>query len=200
MYDDCRYLNHAIKKYGWKKFKIEVLKRNIPLNQLNEYEINFIKLYKTFGTGYNLTLGGGGLRGHKWSKEQREKFMNTAKIKRDRGEWKSNKGKPSRNKGKKMSEEQKIKLRNLWTVERRKAQGEKMKKLARNGGITDKQRKALELGPKRKKIEVYKDGIRFEFPSIVDASKKLNLPHSFISKRCRGVYQQCKKYTFHYIN
>jgi len=68
-HDDCRYLNRAIAKYGWENFKCEIL-FYCNLEQLDYYEKKFIALYNTcHGPGYNLTEGGGGVKGFKHSKE-----------------------------------------------------------------------------------------------------------------------------------
>ena len=54
----CRLLNNAIKKYGSKSFKIEVIKE-CNISELNYYEEYYIKLFNSMTpNGYNLTSGG----------------------------------------------------------------------------------------------------------------------------------------------
>ena len=93
-------LHKAIRKYGEKNFIVKpVLICN--LNELNYYEVKFIRKYNTFGTnGYNMTTGGQlnyftddvrkriseSLKGNKhhfygkhWSNESKLKLLNTLK-------------------------------------------------------------------------------------------------------------------------
>ncbi len=51
----------AIKKYGVKNFKFELLEKNVPLEQIDEKEIYYIKKLETHistGKGYNISKGG----------------------------------------------------------------------------------------------------------------------------------------------
>lgn len=51
----------AIKKYGAENFKFEVLLENIPIEEINQYEQEYIKKYHTHvseGKGYNIAWGG----------------------------------------------------------------------------------------------------------------------------------------------
>lgn len=59
--NDQTYFHRALKKYGLKNFKLELLEDNIPLETLDEKERYWIKTedaYYTSGIGYNLTKGG----------------------------------------------------------------------------------------------------------------------------------------------
>lgn len=51
---------NAIKKYGSDKFYVETLEENIPLELLDEKEIEYIALYDSYKNGYNSTKGGDG--------------------------------------------------------------------------------------------------------------------------------------------
>lgn len=53
-------LKKAIQKYGIENFKKEILEFCINDAHLNEREIFWINEYKSFGEGYNLTIGGSG--------------------------------------------------------------------------------------------------------------------------------------------
>jgi len=58
------YFNNAIKKYGWDKFKHEILESNLSLKRACELEKYYIKLFNTKSpNGYNLTDGGEGTVG-----------------------------------------------------------------------------------------------------------------------------------------
>jgi len=66
------YFSHAIRKYGWENFKPEILIDEVPEEDLDNLEINYIDFYNSFGPGgYNLTQGGGGMSGYKFTEEQR---------------------------------------------------------------------------------------------------------------------------------
>lgn len=73
------YLGNAIRKYGWKKFKQEILIDNVPEEDLNNLEISYIEVENTMAPhGYNLTKGGEGVSGMKQSAariEKHRKFM-----------------------------------------------------------------------------------------------------------------------------
>lgn len=50
----------AFQKYGVENFSFEVLEENIPIDELNKKEKEYIKKYNTFIDGYNCTIGGDG--------------------------------------------------------------------------------------------------------------------------------------------
>ena len=65
------YFSRAIRKYGWENFTKEILIDEVPEEDLNNLEINYIAFYDSFGPGgYNLTEGGGGFSGYKHTEEQ----------------------------------------------------------------------------------------------------------------------------------
>ena len=56
--DHCLVLNNAIRKYGEESFDVLTLIK-CPIDKLNDYEIEFIKLYNTIQpNGYNIKEGG----------------------------------------------------------------------------------------------------------------------------------------------
>jgi group I intron endonuclease len=65
---DGTYFHKAIKKYGIKSFKLEVIDKTETKEELAKLEQHYIKFYNSFAhnensNGYNLTLGGEGLTG-----------------------------------------------------------------------------------------------------------------------------------------
>jgi group I intron endonuclease len=70
---DGRHLYCAIRKYGADAFKFEVLETCCP-EMLNERELHWIAALGTFSDGFNLTIGGDGVRGHKWSDEAKARI------------------------------------------------------------------------------------------------------------------------------
>lgn len=57
------YFHKALCKYGKENFDWEILYRCDNIDDLNRLEIYYIKLYRTFENGYNLTRGGEGTFG-----------------------------------------------------------------------------------------------------------------------------------------
>ncbi|AGE59078.1 GIY-YIG catalytic domain-containing endonuclease [Paramecium bursaria Chlorella virus OR0704.2.2] len=81
MTDDCRLLNRAIEKYGWKNFDISVLEDDLTFEEAVVREPYFISLLETVKYGYNILLGGEGFGsgkdcvnfGRKHTKDHRRK-------------------------------------------------------------------------------------------------------------------------------
>ena len=74
------YIGRAIKKYGPDNFDWEILHSDIfDIEILNQLEIFYVGYYDTFNSGYNLTEGGGGGVGFKFSEKSRKR-MSTARI------------------------------------------------------------------------------------------------------------------------
>ena len=51
---------NAINKYGAENFYVETLEENIPIEELDEKEIEYIAKYDSYNNGYNSTPGGDG--------------------------------------------------------------------------------------------------------------------------------------------
>lgn len=68
------YFANAILKYGWDNFKHEILHTNLTKEEACAKEKEYIKHYKAGGKSYNLTDGGEGIWGYKFTKEQIEKI------------------------------------------------------------------------------------------------------------------------------
>lgn len=57
-YKGCTKFYFAIQKYGWDSFEHTIIEDNLTLEQANEREEYYIKLYNTIEDGYNLKSGG----------------------------------------------------------------------------------------------------------------------------------------------
>ena len=58
-YKECRKFYAAIQKYGWESFEAEILIDGLSLEEANNKEEEYIRLYNSTGeNGYNLALGG----------------------------------------------------------------------------------------------------------------------------------------------
>lgn len=78
-----RYLYHAINKYGPENFEIIELEKDIPIELLDEKEQYYINKYNTYNDGYNLTLGGNGVRGWHHSDETKKQISKSVHSKFD---------------------------------------------------------------------------------------------------------------------
>ena len=117
------YFYKAIQKYGWKNFTHEILYTDLEERQAGIMEISLIRYYNSTNTnfGYNVLSGGDiktGLNNPFYGKHHSE----NAKIKMSEAK----KGKPSHNKGIKISEEQRQKLSDSRKGEKNWCYGKKM--------------------------------------------------------------------------
>jgi len=73
-------IHKAIKEFGEKNFTIEELDIGYSREELHEKEIFYIRQLNTFEpNGYNLTVGGQGVKGYKFSEEERRRLSNSHK-------------------------------------------------------------------------------------------------------------------------
>jgi len=71
-----QYFSRAIHKYGWENFTKDTLIDDVPEEDLDNLEINYIAFYNSFGPGgYNCTIGGGGASGYKLTEDQRQALV-----------------------------------------------------------------------------------------------------------------------------
>lgn len=141
------HLQRAWNKYGSDAFTFEVLEE-CDVEKLDEREIYYIQLYKQKCELYNQTDGGGGVRGFKLSEEAKAKIS-------------------ARHKGKFVSEEQRIKMRDN-AIEWYKTH----------------------IGPKSIKVVCINTGEIFDNASL--AAEKFNIPfHTHIRGCCNGVTYSC---------
>lgn len=63
-YHDSPLVHNAIQKYGWDNIKKEILEDSLTLEEANDREMYYIKLYQTTDEnfGYNISVGGDGNR------------------------------------------------------------------------------------------------------------------------------------------
>ena len=67
------YVDRSIRKHGWHNFKVEIIIADVPEEDLDNLETCYIDVEDTMApNGYNLTRGGGGIRGYKFTAEQCE--------------------------------------------------------------------------------------------------------------------------------
>lgn len=101
------YFAQAILKYGWKNMKHEVLHENLSKEEACQLEQKYISEYKSKGICYNLTDGGEGVWGYKFTEEQVEKLRNSHRGKKQSAETIAKR--VAKNTGKRRTNEQKAK-------------------------------------------------------------------------------------------
>ena len=71
----------AIRKYGKESFVIQKIGEARTTEELNELEINCIRFYNCLvPNGYNITTGGKGVRGFKFSADAKRRLSNLKKL------------------------------------------------------------------------------------------------------------------------
>ena len=75
-YTLCKAFYNAILKYGWDNIKHEVLFTNLSEERAKKLEIELIMHYKKLRISYNITDGGDGAVGIKWTSDIRLKMYN----------------------------------------------------------------------------------------------------------------------------
>lgn len=71
-YRNSTYFKRAIRKYGWKNFKHEILFTDVEEERAKRLEIELIRHYKGLGISYNLTNGGDGTNGYHHTDEYKQ--------------------------------------------------------------------------------------------------------------------------------
>ena len=76
---DSSYVERSIRKHGWHNFKVEILIDDVPEEDLSNLETCYIDVKDTlYPNGYNLTRGGEGTSGYRFTPEQRENSRQAA--------------------------------------------------------------------------------------------------------------------------
>lgn len=98
---------NAILKYGWDNFSHEILYENLSKEEACFLEQKYIAMYKEGGKSYNISDGGEGNWGYKFTYEQRKRMSESHKGKKQSEETIAKR--VAKNTGKKRSDEQKQK-------------------------------------------------------------------------------------------
>lgn len=198
-YADNSYFSNAIRKYGWRSFKHEILFSGLTEDEASKKEKELIKLYKTTdrSLGYNIDLGGictgkllsdetkrkiGDSHRGKYTDAQIEStkhrrnphYHHTDEIKKIIGD--SHRGKP-------LSEDHKKKLSDA------------------HKGIKPTNLDALRESSKKKIDKYSMDGKYIEtYPSIGDAANKHGVSPASVSACCRGKTKSSAGFIWKYAN
>ena len=180
---DNNKFHNALRKYGLDNFVYCVLEENVLVDNLDMMEIYWIEEFDSFYSGYNLTLGGDGLKGFIMPEEQKKKISQ------------SNKGKTKNH----LSEETKKKLSEshkgnpgYWT----------------NKHLSEEIRKRIseshkgKTSPNRKKVLQYDLNFNYiqTFNSLKEAQEKTNIAKSSICTVCKGRIKQAGGFIWKYAS
>ena len=154
-------VHNAIRKYYSKnpqenKVDLKLIANAYSFEELNELEIKYILEYNSFKGnkpegGYNLTIGGEGVKGHSWNEEQREHFKKVQqKRKEDRPDIAINQSKIMKDKYKnnpELGKQHGIKLKNIYhnNPEKKENMSKIKKKQYKNNPEMAKQQSELKL-------------------------------------------------------
>ena len=196
------YFDKALSKYGLNNFSYWILDRGSTLEELNEKERYWITEYDClWPNGYNLTVGGDGVKGYRHTDEYKRKMSDAMKGKVT-GENNPFYGKKHTIKSlEKMSNYQSAR----WTVEARKERSESYKgkfvgadnpfyKKEHKQSSKDKMSKAKD----KMKVKVRNIDTGEVFESLSLASKTHNVQVTHITRVCRGQRKTCGGFRWEY--
>lgn len=194
-YEGCTAFERAIKKYGWKNIKHEILKTGLNKETACAEERRLIKQYDSANPehGYNLTLGGDH---YEMNAEMRER-VSVAQKKRfaNRPEDREHLSRIQR--GRKMSAESSEKKRRAMIeyIEKHPERREKCRETFK--GVKRSEEFCRKLGERKSKPVICKTtGQRFK--SITEATKIMNVPPGGISATLSGRAKTCGGYEWEY--
>lgn len=201
-YKNCTLFYNAIQKYGWDNIRHEILFKGLTLEEANQKEVELIREYRSNerSFGYNLQEGGNNGSptdetrkkmsewqiGKSLSEETKQKISKSRMGQKDSDETK--KKKSDRNKGKQFSQETKMKL----SKARAKKVTDEQKERIRQLGLLNKG-KVYSEETKRKMSESHKglNGKRVLcietnviYDTISEAARCTNIDGGNIGKVC----------------
>ena len=120
-YSKQKYFYAAIQKYGWENIKHEVLFNNLTEEEAKQKEIELIAKHNSTDSnyGYNLTLGGDGVKGYVQTEETKQRIKATMKKLNSNPEFRERlrlahkRGEEHHFYGKSLSAEHKEQIKNL---------------------------------------------------------------------------------------
>jgi group I intron endonuclease len=192
-YHPNKYLQSSWNKYGENAFRFTLV-IECDVDKLDELEIRYIRQFNTLAPkGFNLTKGGDGVRGLKWSMESREAVSRAKKGKRtgDEAYWFGKKHTPE------TLEKLRVATSNLWeNVEYRQHQVEVHKGKKQSEETKRKRSEALKGNKNNKRAHRYRcveTGIEYE--SFGQINLGFEIDSSAILRSCR---RGIRAYGFHW--
>lgn len=196
----CTIFYKAIKKYGWKNFQHNIIASNLGEMTAKNMEKDLIKYYKEKGISYNITDGGDGTLGRKFSEDTIRKMSKSHKGKIITESWRNNMriGQLNRDKS----------TQYIPTIEDRVKQSLSMKAYYKNHssprkGVTltdDIKYKCMINQKTRKSVTQYTLDMKVvkEYPSISNAAKANGFSISKIAECCKKDRGKYKNYYWRY--
>lgn len=218
-YSKHKYFYAAIKKYGWENIRHEILFSGLTETQAKQKEIELIKEHKSTDRnfGYNLTLGGDGVKGYVPTEETRKRIgeatreryndpavraAQSARTSGDNNYWY----------GKTFCEEHKEKLRLSHLGVKRGPHTEETKKKIAIANTGKKKphfgvprslecREKISKAKSKPVVQYTKDGVFVkEYPSIKDACTETGVAAQNISKCCHGKHRTANGFVWKFKN
>jgi len=176
---NCRYLSHALKKYGEDAFEFKIICICFD-DDLNWYEIDYMTKYNTISpNGYNLRKGGNSGNQHE---DTKKRISETLKDRYAKNEIIPNNGFL----GKKLTDEHKAKI------------SKGGKGLVRS---EETRKKITENSKKYKVLQYTLDGILVNtYDGCVVAASAMSTTKGQISAACRGKVKTYKGFVWKYTN
>ncbi|MEW5569609.1 GIY-YIG nuclease family protein [Rossellomorea marisflavi] len=192
-----RYLYRAMNKYGIDSFKFEVIESGIPLKEIHNREIFYIKAFKTrVPLGYNMTDGGEGSINRITSDETKERIRLKMVGKIPSQEARAKMSKAHKNRYKDIEEREKTRQHNLKNTSAIKKATETIKLYNESLSYDEKVSRAKHAVKSRShklSAQSLTDNSILHFNSIREASRWVRehteyskACHTNISKACRG--------------
>lgn len=171
----------AIRKYGEEGFSISVVCKANNLNELNQREINCIRLFKAVSNGYNSKTGG---FGGNHSDETKQKISEANKGRK--GPWL----------GKKIPEDMKLKI-SQTKKNKKQSLGKNNPMYGRKHATSSIIKNVISNGS-REFIVYRKDDIIGVWINKTECAKQLNLSREQVRDCLKGRYKMSMGYTFKY--
>ena len=204
LYSCDTVFGRAVKKYGWDNFTHKILYRNFTEEEAVWKERFLIKIFHTYVhdpkcNGYNMTLGGEGTTGSKHSAETRRKMSMAQKARTNYPspsvETRKKlslalKGRPSPNKGKRLSEDTKYKMTEARKGQKRTEAFKKAASERMSNGKSVCCKAVVQFDLKGNQVN--------EFYSLTHAAETVKGDRSSIARCCKGKQATSKGYRWEY--
>lgn len=189
-YSDSLPFGRAVRKYGWDNFEHIIVKSGVSEKEAKETEICLIKALNTTDDnyGYNICLGGEGIKGYKHTDETKAKISARAKLRV--GElnpnfghrWSDDAKRAFSERKKPITEEQRKKLSHIAS----QRIGEKNPFYGKHH--TENARNKMSQKANKRRVDMYDTNMNFikTFESIKDASIEMEVCDTAIANCCKG--------------
>lgn len=203
-YKECRKFHNAIKKYGWRAFRGEIICDGLSLDEANELERFYIKWYNATDDayGYNISNGGGQ---HEMNDETRRLISKKAKERYQDPSQNPMFGKQHSDKTKEIMSKCKLGMLNpmygrTWTETQKQKCGTKGKRLKLSEErLAEMSKWAIGLGHSNaKRVRCIEDN--YVFLSLTEAAKHYQVNPATLCGQLNGRQKTCRNKHFEYVS